>query len=150
MILSPLEARDNMFQLVIDAIPAINALLAYDVDVRWQNVHNSNKLPVDKLWLRVLKQELNEERKYVSTADNKNRVYTHNGILSVEIFGPIGLQTSWDLMQSCGQLVRNKFRVSSNSGIKFTNVRIVEVPNDNIWYKLNVIIDYEYDEHGVI
>jgi hypothetical protein len=150
MILSPLEARDNMFQMVNDILPTINALLTYNIDVRWQNVANSNKLPVDKLWLRVLKQELNEDRKYVSTADNTNRVYTHTGILSIEIFGPIGSQTSWDLMQSCGQLLRNKFRVPSSIGIKFNNVRIVEVPNDSIWYKLNVIINYEYDEHGVI
>jgi hypothetical protein len=149
MILSPLEARDNMFELINYILPEINLHLTYTIEVRWQNVANVNKLPVDKLWLRVLKQELNEDRKYVSTADNTNRIYTHTGILSVEIFGPMG-HDCWDDMAVCGQIIRNKFRTPSNLGIKFRNARIVEVPSDNIWHKLNVIVEYEYDEKGVI
>lgn len=150
MITSPEQARDDMFLMADTAITALSAILTYVPEIRWQGVENNNPLPASQLWARVTKLETDEDQKYVSNSVN-TRLFNHIGILSVELFGPKTVLTIYDDLQSCATNIRNAFRVkTSPNGVRYSKVRIIEVPNDNLWYKINVIIEYEYDEQGTV
>lgn len=150
MITSPEQARDEMFTMVDTVVTgAITTLLTYEPDTRWQGVEKSTEPNVSRIWLRIGKYETDEDRRYVSNSDNSKGVFKHIGLLSIEIFGPLLDMTIYDKLNECGQLVRDAFRNKySTNKIRFTKAKIIEVPNDNLWAKLNVIIEYEYDEFG--
>lgn len=152
MITSPEQARDEMFTMA-DAVVtgAISTLLTYEPEIRWQGVEKSTEPDPSKIWFRIGKYETDEDRKYVSTDGSNKRVYNHIGILSVELFGPSIDATSYGKLGECAELVRNAFRDKySPNKVRFPKVKIIEVPNDNLWVKLNVIIEYNYDEEGTV
>lgn len=149
MITSPEQARDDMFHMADNAITALSAILTYEPEIRWQGVEKG-EIPEDKVWARVVKLETDEEQKYVSNSGT-TRLFTHIGILSIELFAPKSDLTSYDNLENCAPLIRNAFRAKTSPiGVRFTKSKIVEVPNDNVWYKQNIIIEYEYDEEGTI
>lgn len=150
MITSPEQARDDMFQMADNALTALSAILTYSPEIRWQGVEQDGQLDPNKLWARVTKLETDEDQRYVSNSSNK-RLFNHIGILSIELFGPKTNLTIYDSLDDCATSIRNAFRAKTSPlGVRYPKVKILEVPNDNLWYKINVIIEYDYDEEGTI
>lgn len=151
MITSSEDAKDSMFSIAQDAVESLFQVLSYVPEIRWQGVENNNAPLIDKMWVRVAKFETDEDKKYVSNANGNKILFNHIGILSIELFGPKTDITSYEYLDKCASIIKNSFRGKvSNIGIRFKKAKSIEVPNDNLWYKINVIIEYEYDEEGLI
>lgn len=146
MISTVQAATDDMFQMVQDVVnTSIKTYLGYSLDVRWQGVEKIEKPDIYKLWARVIKLENTDEKSYVSSANGSN-FYTHKGLLSVEFFGPVIDLTSWEKITYCADVMRKKFKSTSPLGIQFKDARSIECPKEESWYKVNMIVDYSYDE----
>lgn len=149
MITSPEQARDDMFLMADTAITSLSTDLTFEPEIRWQGVEIAEE-PSSILWARVTKLETDEDQRYVSNSTNK-RLFNHIGILSIELFGSKTDLTIYEKLHYSAIKVRNHFRAKvSPNGVRYSRTRIVEVPNDNLWYKLNVIIEYDYDEEGTV
>lgn len=145
-------AVNDMFSLINSAWKTGSAAIAgYVPELRFQGIELQGAIPTDKYWARVSQQGVSEEQSSICndvTAPG-NRRYTADGLLYVQLFGPQSVVNSMEKLRLLAKLARNAYRgkVSQND-VSFYNVRIVELESEGLFFRINVIAEYQYDEIG--
>ncbi len=125
------------------------AIVGYLPEVRWQNDQETETPDGSKFWARVSQQIVLASQttlaNQVSGPDKKR--YTASGLVFVQIFCPKSLTTSDQLGRQLAELAQNAYRGKSTSGcIWFRNVRINPLPPEALFYRFNVVAEFEYDD----
>lgn len=121
-------------------------LVGYVPEVRWQGVEEYYAPDSSKFWARVSVQTVMEEQTNLAGNDSKKR-YTSSGLVFVQIFCPKSHIKANEYGKKLSEVARNSFRGKSTGGaVWFRNVRINELSPENLFYRFNVVAEFEYDE----
>lgn len=164
MTLSYEQALDEIFGLFNQALQS-NATdiigsvpLVYYPGIVLTNLDGSIRKPKsDEYWLRAVIQEIESPQTSLSAYIATNSLganlpasrFTSSGILGFQLFGPMEKGDSIIKLRKLGQVIRKAYRGKKTvGGAIFRNIRIVEieVENSELWNRLNVVAEYEYDE----
>ncbi|HCH8285047.1 TPA: hypothetical protein NNQ18_004706 [Salmonella enterica] len=140
-----IAARDSMFALIkatadlFDVKPRIE----YPLQVSKDKPNPSN------VWLRASTQIVDEGVSAISTCSNEigKKLYTSYGLVIVEFYIPKTEPQGHKALMWATQL-RNAFRnASSADGVIYRKARVNDgIPNEDSFFRLNVIANFEFDE----
>lgn len=122
-----------------------SAIVGYVPDVFWPMLEEDEP-DSSKFWARLSIQSENEEQTCFRGSDLTRR-YTGSGTIFVQLFCPKSEFGNVNKGRTLAQVAQAAFRgKATQCGIWFRNVRIIELSAENLYYRFNVIADYEYDE----
>ncbi|WZB35692.1 tail terminator [Enterobacteria phage FtMidnight] len=127
------------------------AIVGYVPEVRWFGVEDSDLPDGSKFWARVSKQTVMEEQTSLSTCVGEpgKRRYTASGLVFVQLFCPKSVDKACELGERLAVVARNAFRGKTTPGkIWFRNVRINEIPPESLYFRFNIVAEFEYTENG--
>lgn len=144
------NAVDEMYKAFNDYWIANSAAVAgYVPEIRWHGKEKADAPEGNKFWVRVSTKSVFEEQISLSSSvseDGRKR-YTGYGLVFVQLFCPKSVTNSIYLGRQLAQIAKKAYRGKSTpSKIWFRNVRINELDAENVWYRFNIISDYQYDE----
>lgn len=150
------QARDEMFALFKTAWDANSAaVVGYVPEVRWQGKEiatpNAGKPDRTKFWARVSIQSVLEQQATLSNCvvEPGKKKYESAGLIFVQVFGPKSVDNSYELLQQLAKVARNAYRGKTTPGnVWFRNVRINTLNPEELFYRLNVVGEYEFNEIG--
>jgi hypothetical protein len=146
------QARDEMFALFNVAWQANAGEIVSPVpEVRWQGKEVPTKPDRTKFWARVSIQSVIEQQATLSNCviEPGKKKYESAGLVFVQLFGPKIVATAYDDLQKLAKVARNAFRGKTTVGnVWFRNVRINTLNPEELFYRLNVVAEYEFDEIG--
>lgn len=146
------EVADEINALFLEAwTQGSPAIVGSVPEIRWQGVQERDIPEPSKFWCRVSRQTVTEEQATLSTCEGRpgQKKYTASGLVFVQIFCPKSNQQAFELGQKLAKVARNAFRGKSTpGGIWFRNVRINELSPEELYERLNVVAEFEYDELG--
>jgi|ERR1044072_1973077 hypothetical protein len=146
------DVRDEINTLFLAAWQANTAAIAgYVPDIYWQGVQSPIQPDGSKFWIRLSKQNVIEQQAALSTCVGApgQRMYEASGLVFVQLFCPKSTSESFDLGQKLAVVARDAFRGKSTANnIWFRNVRINELEPEELYYRFNVVSEYEYNEIG--
>lgn len=144
------DAMDNIRTQFNTAWSAGAAAIAgYVPEVRWQDDKKSWKPPSDKIWCRHAIDSVTAEQTNVSVCDPQlgTRRFTDYGLVFVQIFVPEGLPNAQSILDRLAMLARDAYRGKVAPGnIVFRTVRINRIPPEDVWFRRNVVSEYEFDD----
>lgn len=115
-------------------------------EVHWQGIETGQKPGFDTFWARVSQETVSDEQSTLRNGDSGQR-YETNGLLFIQIFCPKSDPQGMAKGRQLGSIARNAFRSHvTPSGVWFRNPRVVELEAEEKWLRLNVIVQYQYDE----
>lgn len=142
------EADDAM-RAIVDTVWAngvITALVGYLPVLYMSGIEPATGPDVTKFWGRWSRQTVLEQQSSHRDGTNGRR-FRNNGLVFVQVYGPMALATANAKCRTISELVLNSMRGKETSnGVIFRNVRINELATDGKSYRYNVIAEYEYDE----
>jgi hypothetical protein len=149
---SPIAARDEMFKLFNDAWTAGTfAIVGYVPEVRYQG-REKGKPDNSKFWCRVSTQTILDRQATLSDCVGEpfKKRFETSGLLFGQIFAPKAVVNSYELGYRLAILARGVYRgkTSNPGGIVFQNVRINELPPEELSWRFNVVAEFEFDEIG--
>ena len=124
-------------------------VLPYVPEVRYGNNEKKGKPPSDKFWVRITIDSVNSEQTSLSTCAGKpyQRRYTDYGLVFVQVFCPKSVANSDEIGKQLASIARATFRgVATPGQVWFRNARINDLPPEDLFYRFNVVAEYEYDE----
>ncbi len=125
-----------------------SSVVGYVPDIRWQNVEEPSIPDGSKFWGRVSTQTVFEEQTSLAGNESKKR-YTSSGLVFVQIFCPKSNAQANEFGKKLAEVARNSFRGKSTpSKVWFRNARINELSPEDLFYRFNVVAEFEYDELG--
>jgi hypothetical protein len=141
------EAIDDIFKTFKTAWDTSSAsIVGYIPEVRWPGVEEPEVPDRSKYWVRISQQTIADEQK--SFRNGTCRSFETAGLVFVQLFLPRSDSKSMQLGKKLANLSRNAFRKRSvNGGVWFRNSRIVEIPPEDAFFRLNVVAEYEYNEN---
>jgi hypothetical protein len=146
------EAIDAMFTLFNTAWKdGATAIVGNVPQIRWQGVESAGTPPMSNFWARVLVQNVTEKQTSFESgiASDEKKRYTAHGLLFVQIYCPMSHSRSMEKGRQLAELARNAFRGKQTvNGVWFRNANIIELTPQDDSYRINVVIEYEYDEIG--
>lgn len=125
------------------------AIVGYVPEVRWQYVQEPETPDGSKFWARVSVQTVLESQATFSNDAAKpwQKRYTSSGLVFVQIFCPKSNQLSGEIGRKISEIARNSFRGAlTPSNVWFKNARISEAAPEELFYRFNVVAEFEYDE----
>ena len=138
-------ARDEMLTVFKDAWDLSDTSNIYDVSYD----DNDDFLATQsekKAFARVKVQHATGGQ---SSLSNRSGVknYTRTGFVAIQVFTRNG--TGLSLSDLLSQIVMDAYEqtASTASGVWFRNVRLNEIGVDGIWYQVNVLADFTYEEN---
>lgn len=139
------QVNDEINALFLNAWNAeTTAIVGYVPEIRWQNVQQRPIPDGSKFWVRVSKDTVFEQQRTLSPGFRK---YEATGLIFVQLFCPKSNHQAFELGQQLAVVARNAFRGKSTENcIWFRNVRINEIPPEELFYRINIIAEFEYDE----
>lgn len=96
--------------------------------------------PATSPWARVNIQNVFGEQ--TSLGEAGARIFEHSGIVTVQIFTPVG--DGLDLSDTLVEKALDAFEGRSTSGIWYKNARAVDIGEDGDWYQVNIKSDFTY------
>ena len=115
-------------------------------EVRWQGVETGEKPNFDSYWARVSQETVDEQQSTLRNGGTGQR-YRTDGLLFVQIFCPKSDPQGMENGRALAVIARNAFRAHTTpSGVWFRNPRISELEAEEKWLRLNVLVQYQYDE----
>lgn len=147
MITSYKQAVEEMFEFfylkwIVDSL----TVLAYVPEIRVDGDGKVDNQDNEKFWCRFSQQTVTT---YQSTfrSDSPKR-YTTHGLIYIQIFCP-KQQNSISAGRSLADIAKKIFQGhTTNDNIWFRNSRIRELDPEDLWYRFNVVSEYQYDEEG--
>ncbi len=112
--------------------------------MHYPGVAKTNFPPAAQIpWARVTLQHVSGTHSAFG-GDGQNR-FTHTGILTVQIFTPIGKggRDAYTLAQTVVEAFQGG---ETLNGVRFRNVASNEIGVDDDWFQINVVINFEYDQ----
>lgn len=146
------QARDEMLALFNAAWQAnAGAIVSPVPEVRWQGKEVPTKPDRTKFWAHVSIQSVIEQQATLSNCvvEPGKKKYESAGLVFVQLFGPKMTATAYDDLQKLAIVARNAFRGKTTPGnVWFRNVRINTLKPEELFYRFNVVAEYEFDEIG--
>ena len=144
------EAIDQIYSVIrTNWNSGTTAIMGYVPPIYWPGVESPAIPDGSKYWAHVSNQTVIEGQTCVSAIDgvlNKRR-YTTHGILFIQLFCPKSDTQSMQKGRALATLSRNGYRgMSTAGGVWFRNAKISELDAENVFNRLNVSVEYEYDE----
>ncbi len=146
------EAVDLIFGIFNTAwTGGAEAIVGSVPTVHWQGMELPDKPDPDTFWCIA---QLNTVQEKQATLRGGNdpiqaKRYTTTGIFTLQLYCPRSDSQAMDLGRQLAVLARNAFRKPENgNNVWFRNPRINELPPDENSYRLNVIVEYEFDDIG--
>lgn len=146
------QARDEMYGLINTKIKdESTAIMGYIPRVYWNGTTPRHKGKRSRMFLRVSNQIVFESQTTLSTCEGEDgqKRYTTSGLVFIEFYMPRSDNQSNLHGESLAVILRNAFRKapSGDSGIVYRNARLLNgIPNEEQFYRLNVVTEFEYDE----
>lgn len=143
MFASPIEARDEMFELFETGFtPASTTILGAACETRWQG-KPENVIP-DDYFVRVSTKGAGTE---LAAYKDRDLVYDTFGHLFVQVFAPIAAEDSYRKGELLAIACRDIFLgVATPEGVWFKNARYVELEDDGKFYRWKVTVEFEFSE----
>jgi hypothetical protein len=141
------EAVSEMFERFYAVWQADTvAVVASVPEVRWQGLESGVIPGFDTYWARVSQETVDEQQSTLRNGDCGQR-YRTDGLLFVQIFCPKSDPQSMANGRKLATIAKNTFRSHTTpGGVWFRNPRVVELEPEEKWIRLNVIVQYQYDE----
>jgi hypothetical protein len=145
------QAVDQM-QALFNAAWLANAgaVAGYVPDIEWPDVTNA-EVDRAKAWVRFSSQNVYEERTSLSTCVGEPGLarYTGGGLAFVQVFVPKTIDNGNALGRSLADVAKKAFRGKTTSGkLTFRNARVVDVAPEELFYRFNAVVEYEFDDIG--
>jgi len=124
---------------------AWTAALQDTSQIKWENVSAVDTPPTDNTpWARFTLRHTNSSATSL-TGVIGNRRYTRRGVISAQLFQPIGSGLSGDT--DLAKIVQEAFEGHTTAGgVIFRGVSINEIGSDGDFFQTNVVSFFEYDE----
>lgn len=146
------SAVDSILSKILESFNIIAPpIVGYLPQIQWPNVEKQENVDGSKFWVRVSYQTVSSPQTSLSVCVGAigKKSYTNTGLLTIQVFAPKSLAESNDILKRLSMAIRNSFRSSgANGGIWFRNPRIIELSQEELFYRNNVIIEYRFDELG--
>lgn len=143
-------AINDIFTLINSAwIAGAATAVGETAELRFVGVEKEGKIPTDKFWGRVSTQGVNEGQASIANGVGApgNRRWRADGLVYVQLFAPKSRNTAMQKLRALAQLARNAYRgKQSVNGVSFYNARIQELDPEELFHRINVVAEYQYDE----
>lgn len=127
------------------------AVFGYIPEIEWEGKESASKVDRSKVWARFSTQNVFEEQATLSACVDEPfvRRYEGSGLIFVQLFLPKTVANALMKGRTLAKVARNAYRgKKSDGGITFHNVRINNIPPEELFYRINVVAEYDYDELG--
>ncbi len=146
------QVRNQIFKLFTDAWNLNSSAIAtYIPEIRYQGDQERATPDGSKFFVRISKNTILEEQSTLSdcTMQPGKKRYTASGLVFVQLFCPKSDTQSFVKGEQLAIIARDAFRGKTTAGkIWFRNARINEIPQEHLFYRFNIIAEFEYDEIG--
>ena len=150
-------ARDEMFQLLLDAKADLAALVSGQrFEQRWQGVETAKEVDdapkqmQGKFWTRAVTQVVDSRQSaHVMTdePDASPAEWTTTGQVIVQVFAPRNVTDAYTLGDLLAGVIADIYRnVETPSGVWFNNATAKEATPENSFWRWNVTADFEFYE----
>jgi hypothetical protein len=149
---SPLQARDEMFQLFLGGWEAVDwegsEIAIAKPEVRWQGKEKTTDPIPDDYFVRIATRGAGSPLSgFIADDGPSAKAYDTFGNLFVQVFAPMNAEDSYRQGELIAAAARDIFRgVQTPSGVWFRNARYVELDDDKKFFRWNVIVEYEFSE----
>lgn len=125
-----------------------NGLFGYMPALYWPGKVEPSKIPSEKSWGRVTRTTVEESQSgFVSDGLTSPVRYTNTGLIFIQLFGSLSESGSDRKLQQLAEALKNAFkRQATQNKIIFRNSRIQPLPQEDLFFRYNVVFEYEYDE----
>lgn len=138
-----------LFKAAWDANSGV--VFGYIPEIEWEGVPSKTKVDQTRVWGRFSTQNVFEEQATLSDCAGEpfKRRYAGSGLVFLQLFLPKTVANALPKGRTLAKVARNAFRGKKTSGgVWYLNARIVDVPPEELFYRLNVVAEYEYDTLG--
>jgi hypothetical protein len=146
------QAIDEMFAQFRAAWNAGAGAVAGSIpEIRWPGLEKAGNQATDVYWCRVSQQGVDEYQTGFSNGalPGSNRRYTAYGLIFIQLFAPIADAEALEKLRLLAQLARDAYRGKQTpGGAVFNHCRIRELDPEEMWQRINVIVEYEFDMIG--
>lgn len=139
------EAIDEIFGTFNAAWQAGAAgIVGYVPEVRYVGVELPTSPASGKFWARLSSQGVKEPQATFNGVAVQR--YTAYGLIFVQLFCPKSVSNSMQLGRKLAELTKNCYKgVSTQNCVWFRNGRIQELEPEDLFYRFNIVTEYEYD-----
>lgn len=142
-----LKAIDDIFTEFKAVWDLSDSIVGYIPEVLWPGVEFNQKPENSKFWCRVGQTTVGSPQ--ISFNSDTGRRFTTYGLFLLQLFCPKNIPNSITLGRALANSVVTGLRAKKTpNGIWIKNPMINELPNDENYYRFNVISEYEFDERG--
>ena len=135
------EARDDMLDVMDVAwLPLGHPLVFAGLRSNNSTAQRGTKPTTAVPWARIAITHASGGQATLANHDSVRR-YRRNGFITVQVFA------DFELVDDLAKTVADAYEgVTTGHGVEFRNVRVNDVGQDDLWYQVNVVIDFTYDE----
>jgi len=121
------------------------SIAGYEPEIRWPGNPIGTKPDMTKYWGRPSTQIVLDGQSSLAN-DQGLRRYQAQGLLYFQLFCPRNVADSLENGRLLAEVIRTAFREGSPSGdLWFRNQKIVELPETDESYPINVVVEFLYD-----
>lgn len=127
------------------------AIFGYVPAVQYRGVEPPGKIDRSKVWAAFTTQNVDEGQNSLSTCVDQphKRMYGGAGLVIVQLFLPKTVDNAEFLGRELAEVGRNAFRGKKTAGgVVFYNARVNDVTPEELFYRYNVVAEYEFNEIG--
>lgn len=123
-------------------------LFGYKPALYWPGKVEPDKVDGSKSWGRVTRRTVDETQSgFVACSFNSKVRYTNSGLIYIQLFGSLSETGSDRKAQQLAEALKNAFkRKCTGSKVIFRNSRIEPLDPEELFFRYNVVFEYEYDE----
>lgn len=144
------QARNEIFATFKDKWEAAApAIAGYLPKVHWQGVEEQGKIEGLRHWARASTQTvIAEQTSLAMNVGEEGKIrYTESGLVFIQLFAPKSDGNGQYIGGLLAQVARSAFRkTSTDNCVWFRNARINELDPEDLFYRFNVVAEFEYDE----
>lgn len=143
-------AADNEIFERINSLWALQApaIFGYIPAIYWPGKAEPAKVDSSKCWARVTRRVVSEEQVgFVNCYSQSQTRYMNSGFIFIQLFGAVSESKSDLKVKQIASLLKNEFkRKATDSKIVFRNSRINPLDAEDLFFRYNVVFEYQYDE----
>ena len=147
-----IEATDQMLTVLQNVwTNEVTPLTTYTPALYWPGQKPGTTVDGSKFWGRVSLQDVLSTQATLSSEVkvSGSKRFTTVGVLVFQLWCPHSVPNSYATGRQIVEKVRNTYRgATTTTGIWYTNVRIRELPAEDVFHRFNVVAQYRYDDLG--
>jgi len=132
---------DAQTPAIVGGSPATPALLLYE-DTEWKGRPDE---PTADPWARVSIRHASGQQVTLADSTSK-RLFRNYGAVTVQCFAPMRDNRGAPVARQLAEVVKAAFEGASTTNVWFQSVRFNEVGREGLFFQLNVVANFEWDE----